>query len=121
MAHNFTCDQLAHIKNGDFCAVPENIHTHPKKSHWKLPVPKFKKGLGISVHIVKITSYQKITQPPEISLNSETQRLVQNVILKLEKINMVLVKPGWSNNHDGQNSSNRNGYVRDTYMYLTFP
>ena len=25
--------------------------------------------------------------------NSETQRLVQNVILKLEKINMVLVKP----------------------------
>ena len=25
--------------------------------------------------------------------NSETQRLVQNVILKLEKINMVFVKP----------------------------
>ena len=24
-----------------------------------LPVPKFKKGLGTSVHIVKITSYQK--------------------------------------------------------------
>ena len=27
------------------------------------------------------------------SLNSETQRLVQNVILKLEKINIVSVKP----------------------------
>ena len=27
------------------------------------------------------------------SYNSETQRLVQNVILKLEKINMVFVKP----------------------------
>ena len=26
-------------------------------------------------------------------VNSETQRLVQNVILKLEKINMVFVKP----------------------------
>ena len=34
----------------------------------QLAVPKFKKGLGTSVHIVKITSYQKITQPPEISL-----------------------------------------------------
>ena len=28
-----------------------------------------------------------------ILTNSETQRLVQNVILKLEKTNMVLVKP----------------------------
>ena len=28
-----------------------------------------------------------------IFINSETQRLVQNVILKLEKINMVFVKP----------------------------
>ena len=28
-----------------------------------------------------------------LNFNSETQRLVQNIILKLEKINMVLVKP----------------------------
>ena len=37
----------------------------------KLPVPKFKKGLGTSVHIVKITSFKKkITQPPEIYLKN---------------------------------------------------
>ena len=36
----------------------------------QLPVLKFKKRLGTSVHIVKITSYQKITQPPEISLKN---------------------------------------------------
>ena len=36
----------------------------------QLPVPKFKKGLGTSVHIVKITFYQKITQPPEISFKN---------------------------------------------------
>ena len=39
----------------------------------------------------KVTFFEKI----EVCefYNSETQRLVQNVILKLEKIRMVLVKP----------------------------
>ena len=36
----------------------------------QLPVPKFKKGLGTSVHIVKMTYYQKITQQPEIPLKN---------------------------------------------------
>ena len=38
-------------------------------------------------------------------INSETQRLVQNVILKLEKINIVFVKPVMVNSNisDGQN------------------
>ena len=46
-----------------------------------LPVPKFKKGLGTSVYIVKITSYQKITQPPEYLLK----------ISKFTKFGLVLL------------------------------
>ena len=42
----------------------------------------------------KLHAHIHLTKPFLIlTPNSETQRLVQNVILKLEKTNMVLVKP----------------------------
>ena len=55
-----------------------------------------------------------------INHNSETQRLVQNVILKLEKIKMVLVKPTMVKHPLRTKLVKRCGvYARDTYM--TFP
>ena len=50
-----------------FSDVDESVFSHNsvngKKGNYyhvlQLPVPKFKKGLGTSVHIVKITSCQK--------------------------------------------------------------
>ena len=56
----------------------------------------------------------------EQNLNSETQRLVQNVILKLEKIKMVLVKPTMVKHPLRTKLVKRCGvYARDTYV--TFP
>ena len=53
-------------------------------------------------------------------INSETQRLVQNVILKLEKIKMVLVKPTMVKHPLRTKLVKRCGvYARDTYV--TFP
>ena len=52
--------------------------------------------------------------------NSETQRLVQNVILKLEKIKMVLVKPMMVKHPvTDKISQSSDGFVRATYV--TFP
>ena len=53
-----------------------------------------------------------------VKWNSETQRLVQNVILKLEKINIVFVKPvmvkhPWRTDKIGKIC---HGYVSDTYV-----
>ena len=55
---------------------------------------------------------------PHIKQNSEIQRLVQNVILKVEKINIVSVKPvmvkhPWRTDKIGKI---RHGYVSDTYV-----
>ena len=64
---------------GEYKCEASNIYGSDTKSTFifyegkcgmQLPVPKFKKGLGTSVHIVKITSYKKITQRPEISLKN---------------------------------------------------
>ena len=41
--------------------------THPSTNPVQLPVPKLIKGLGTSVHIVKITSYQKNNPTRNIS------------------------------------------------------
>ena len=51
-------------------------------------------------------------------LNSETQRLVQNVIFKLEKIKMVFEKPVMVKYPCRMNKicQTRHGYVCDTYV-----
>ena len=56
----------------------------------------------------------------DFNINSETQRLVQNVNLKLEKIKMVLVKPTMVKHPLQTKLIKRCGvYARDTYV--TFP
>ena len=53
----------------------------------------------------------------KVNKNSETQRLVQNVNLKLEKIKMVLVKPTMVKHPLQTKLIKRCGvYARDTYV-----
>ena len=44
-------------------------------------------------NVLQLLTVCRLLLAKQIKNNSETQRLVQNVILKLEKINKVLVKP----------------------------